>query len=178
MCDFAAADDHVLEVSVAYAENVRENAGAYGGRDEGVADVLDALFAVGVVDVRAETGAEGVQGEGGQHDDPPAPAHAEDVVAHAAHAAEGVQHARHAHGVAVFAHVFAFDENVHVALVGVEGDDVWFGGAGELCGGADAGAEHVGVVGHGDGVLGSDGALCVVAQDHFVDVKDQAFGLS
>ena len=40
-------------MAVAYAEDEGENAGAHGGGDEFVTDILDTCVSVGVVDVRA-----------------------------------------------------------------------------------------------------------------------------
>ena len=83
----------------------------------------------------------------------------------------------HVHGVAISAHVFVLYENVYTSFVGLKGDHVRFCGAGELCRRAYTRAEYVGIVGHGDGILRTDGALRAVPLDHFVHVLYQAFGL-
>ena len=178
VCDFSAAHNDVLEVAVAYAEDEGQDAGAYGGGDELVADILDAGVSVGVVDVCTETVSERVECERWQHDDPASPAHAEDVVVNATYAAEFVQHMCNNHCVAVFANVFVFDQNVQAAFGGLQWNHMGFGGTGQLFRRADAGAQDLWVVGHGDGVLWSYGALGARALDEFVNVLDESFGLS
>ena len=80
------------------------------------------------------------------------------------------------HGVAVFANVFIFYQNVQTAFGGLEWDDVGFGGTGQLFRRANASAQYLWVVGQGNGVLWSYGALCARVLDALVDVLYETFG--
>lgn len=119
VCDFGVVAHDVLQVPVAYTDEVGEDAGPDHGPSKAGSGDLGRGVRVLVEDVHAEGVAQFVEGLGGQHLNPPTGGRDQDRVGDAPDA-HSLQDFADDHGAAVFAHVGGFDQELYFAVGGVQ----------------------------------------------------------